>query len=372
MNTLINRDILSYIDAKNVSPLFLEMGNNRFRRFCTDACNTCLLTPSLKDFFSQSLFQKLIRHFQNINAFRDAYTMTDEPAFMRRFGIVIITFPEAVFPLGYNEVRISNMTPDPIDVDPSLKGVIAEVVEENYEDNLLIQKFAEYFMSSIQYRKPSGIWHTLEGIFDQIIPIFRNGEKHPFKEYQKVTLENWGDFLDKIQLHQNQKIWLPSTASWFEYGSDAVRERADILLHDLVDQRVSLRNIHWRQLEELVAELLTRIGLKVILTKKSHDGGRDIIATGELIPGEPTKLAVEVKHKDVVGVADLRAALYANRDFPALLFATSGRFTVGVFREQRDNQMRLFLKDGVALQQWIDTYALPNQALSADAKKTRG
>jgi hypothetical protein len=111
-------------------------------------------------------------------------------------------------------------------------------------------------------------------------------------------------------------------------------------------------------LENIVAELLRDRGMEVALTSRAADGGRDVIARGELIPGEPTLLAVEVKHKPVVGLDDVRSRLYANRAFPALLFATSGRFTAGVVRErsQPDTHLRLFLKDGFALSQWVSTY----------------
>lgn len=64
--------------------------------------------------------------------------------------------------------------------------------------------------------------------------------------------------------------------------------------------------------------------LQIEVTPRSKDGGRDIIARGEIIPGEPTVLAVEVKQKAIVGLEDVQRALRANRDYPALLFATSG------------------------------------------------
>jgi len=121
----------------------------------------------------------------------------------------------------------------------------------------------------------------------------------------------------------------------------------------------SLRDIGWRDLEDLVAEILRSFGLQIYVTPRTHDGGRDIIGRGELISGEPQLIAVEVKQKAVVGLGDVQRALYANRDFPALLVATAGRFSGGVVEERQlpHNQLRLFLKDGIALRQWIDTYA---------------
>jgi hypothetical protein len=98
--------------------------------------------------------------------------------------------------------------------------------------------------------------------------------------------------------------------------------------------------------------------MEVSVTPRTRDGGRDILARGELIPGEPTVLAVEVKHKGLVGIDEVASRLYRNREFPAMLFATSGRFSAGVVREKRrpENFLRLLLKDGVGLGQWISEY----------------
>ena len=94
------------------------------------------------------------------------------------------------------------------------------------------------------------------------------------------------------------------------------------------------------------------------VTPPRADGGRDIIARGELVEGEPVQIAVEVKQKSVVGLADVQRALRANEDFPALLIATAGRFSAGVIteRERDRNRLRLFLKDGLALSRWVATY----------------
>lgn len=83
------------------------------------------------------------------------------------------------------------------------------------------------------------------------------------------------------------------------------------------------------------------------------------MARGELIPGqEPLTIAVEVKHRSVVDRPEIETALWQNRSFPALLFAISGRFTAGVFEEKSlpENQLRLFLKDGVALGDMLRDY----------------
>jgi predicted Mrr-cat superfamily restriction endonuclease len=149
-------------------------------------------------------------------------------------------------------------------------------------------------------------------------------------------------------------LWIPPENHPHLELVEATRE----ILTRLKAGHLSLKDITWRQLEEIVAELLQGRGMEVTLTPAGSDGGRDVIARGELIPGEPVVLAVEVKHRDIVSLDEVRSRLYANKEFPALLFATSGRFSAGVVREKKkpENFLRMFLKDGVALRQWIDNY----------------
>ena len=122
----------------------------------------------------------------------------------------------------------------------------------------------------------------------------------------------------------------------------------------------ALRDVPWRTLEEIVAELLRSKGLEVTVTNMTRDGGRDIVARGELVPGEPSEIAVSVKQEEVVGIAAARDALYANQDYPLVMLATAGSFSAGVITERRREQvrLRLLLKDGIALRQWIDAYVL--------------
>jgi hypothetical protein len=149
-------------------------------------------------------------------------------------------------------------------------------------------------------------------------------------------------------------LWYPPQ----EQPTIQLVDTAKAIVAALRDETMTLVDLNWRQLEEVVAELLRARGLAVDVTPRTNDGGRDILARGELVPGEPTLLAVEVKHMNVVNIGDVREALWANRRFPAVMVATSGRFAAGVVRERTDpdNRFRLMLKDGVALGQWIKEY----------------
>jgi hypothetical protein len=158
-------------------------------------------------------------------------------------------------------------------------------------------------------------------------------------------------------ISEEKRVWTPElwTVAAQKSSREALRLATSRLLRALRSETKSFDDLTWRQLEEVVAEVLRSCGLEVHVVRERPQGGRDIVARGELIPGqEPidlVKLAVEVKHRALVGRPEVQAALWQNRNFPALLFATSGRFTAGVLAEKAlpENRMRLFLKDGEGL-----------------------
>ena len=167
-----------------------------------------------------------------------------------------------------------------------------------------------------------------------------------------------GQFTDGEKTLWSPKLWTPSEQ---QRQKNILQDGAKHLLTALKSEKVELTDLSWKQLEEIVAEVLRAQGLEIHLVRENPQGGRDIIARGELIPGqEPLAMAVEVKHKRVVGRPEVQAAIHQNRHFPALMFVTSGRFTAGVLKEKQlpENQLRLVLKDGEALGDLIRDYGL--------------
>ena len=133
-----------------------------------------------------------------------------------------------------------------------------------------------------------------------------------------------------ILLPGRRTLWSPKL-----WTPDAQRREAISLVHstrslltEISREQRALGDISWKQLEEIVAEVLRAHGMEIHVVRESPQGGRDVVARGELIPGqEPITLAVEVKHRAVVNRPEIEKALWQNRQFPALLFVTSGRFT---------------------------------------------
>lgn len=130
------------------------------------------------------------------------------------------------------------------------------------------------------------------------------------------------------------------------------------MIKAIQDEKCELASLSWKQLEDIVAEILRNSGMEIHSVTESPQGGRDIIARTQLVPGEVMTIAVEVKHRKSVDRPILHTALHQNSHFPALMLVTSGRFTAGVIREaeQSGNRLRLFLKDGVAIRDMIRNY----------------
>ena len=220
------------------------------------------------------------------------------------------------------------------------------------------------------YRKPSGKWHLL-----WVAPNDRNDnflfkdkrtlpedDEHslriPLQKIFKKIYQVAGKAVPEEKTIWSPRLWTPSSQ---ERERVCLQGNIKQVLFALKTEKIRLASVSWRQLEEIVAEVLRSQGMEIYLVKDKPQGGRDILARGELIPGqEPMTMAVEVKHRRIVDRAEVQKALWQNRQFPALLFVTSGRFTAGVLKEKAlpENQLRLFLKDGEALGDLLRDYKL--------------
>lgn len=142
----------------------------------------------------------------------------------------------------------------------------------------------------------------------------------------------------------------------------------DVVIHDIVavndriieqlaaDQSLIYR-LSDRQFEELVADLLSRLGYSVHLTPPTKDGGVDIFAASKTAVGNFLFL-VECKHWDprrpvgVSAVRELRGVVEASQATGGLL-VTSSYFTRGARELQRESKHRITLKDYIAISRWI-------------------
>ncbi|MGN0642021.1 MAG: restriction endonuclease [Huintestinicola sp.] len=121
-------------------------------------------------------------------------------------------------------------------------------------------------------------------------------------------------------------------------------EKAEFLLEQ---QRNKIKNMSHREFEIFVADIFTKLGFTVKITKATRDGGKDIIATKS--DPIPYTLIVECKHwseKHKVDVSVVRSvygvqmASQANQS----VIVTSSKFTRDArrFAEERKNLMALW------------------------------
>jgi len=122
-----------------------------------------------------------------------------------------------------------------------------------------------------------------------------------------------------------------------------------------------LYQIHHREFEEMMAELLKSRDFEVFLTKKTRDGGTDIIALQNLA-GMPIKMLVECKKNaptrkigvDVIrGFSHVVNTKQANK---GIIFTTS-YFTADARKEQQQYMPYLLdLKDYRDVIGWVNAY----------------
>jgi HJR/Mrr/RecB family endonuclease len=148
--------------------------------------------------------------------------------------------------------------------------------------------------------------------------------------------------------------------------SDDPRTKESLIWVEPLTQRL-IRGVHeygrWDQLdprafEEVVAELFEGFGYVVELTKRTRDGGRDVVAIRHTIVKDDRYL-IECKHWVGVGVVrELLGVGVAEPNSGLILASTSG-FTADarVFADREQVRWILALKDRDDIDAWVEEYA---------------
>ncbi len=270
--------------------------------------------------------------------------------------------PHLLIPSGFDEVRVETKAADVLAKAFQHELAKREPGYRSLHNYRLPNHSAFEFMTGIHCRQlSSGLWFRTAtvNLEDYSLELRPASVGQPCRLFLRDILQSCkaslrGDTFPAVLLLPG--LWHPPTTQ----ATLGIVDTARDLVVALSKNDKNLEDLTWQELEDLVAELLRARGMKVSITPRSNDGGRDIVARGELIPGETALMAVEIKHRPVVKVADVRQHLYANGAFPLLLVATSGRFTAGVVKEKSkpENFLRLQLKNGEGLKAWIKEYPL--------------
>lgn len=268
--------------------------------------------------------------------------------------------PQLLIPSGFDEIRV--------EPEPARQLAIAfcrEMAKRGIGEDLtqsprLPSHEAFEFMLGLHCRDTAtGAWYRTAHVdlatYSLALRSASGGTPRliPFRDVVK-SCRGALEGADKPAVLLLPNLWRPPATAPSVKIADTTRE----LVLALKRQDISFSHLSWQQLEDVVAEVLRHRGFELQVTPRSRDGGRDIVARGEMVPGEYGLVAIEVKHRPVVKLQDIRSHLYANKDFPVLMVATSGRFTAGVVREKQspENFLRLHLRDGEAVSAWIHDY----------------
>lgn len=138
------------------------------------------------------------------------------------------------------------------------------------------------------------------------------------------------------------------------------------LIHDTLLERLrqnpdELHNIGPRQFEELICELLLRLGWDVELTPESRDGGYDIVGFSGNTGGVKTSWIIECKkyapHRKVgVGVVRALCGVKEQIKVANAMIVTTSTFTRGA-QELTNSRWDLSLRDYNNVFEWVSSHA---------------
>ncbi len=150
----------------------------------------------------------------------------------------------------------------------------------------------------------------------------------------------------------------------------AVQDKASKIINDIIfdpkNAGTLLKSLSGHDFEEVVAELLSKKGFSVILTKKSRDGGKDIIAATCDDSGKPVLMLVECKNidtKKTLGPLHVRALVgqfYTDKkddntvSYACLVTTAKKIGPAAIVLEETHNE--LSVKDFEGLMNWINRY----------------
>ncbi|RYD56709.1 MAG: restriction endonuclease [Sphingobacteriales bacterium] len=133
------------------------------------------------------------------------------------------------------------------------------------------------------------------------------------------------------------------------------------LIADIYYKRHGIHELDSREFEEMIAELLYAEGCEVEVTKRTRDGGYDIIAISSMF-GLPCKMLIECKRYAAnrpVGVDIIRSFSHviSSENVNKGLLATTSYFTSGAVAERNKKPLLLDFRDQTDILAWIEKYA---------------
>jgi restriction system protein len=155
----------------------------------------------------------------------------------------------------------------------------------------------------------------------------------------------------------NSVIWQPSESIlrpiWIEKSPSAIMIAADLLKKGRL-----LSELHWRDFEKLIAQLLEKSGWLIELMQGSKDGGIDVVATIRepelgLIKSLWQAKKYRPSNKVQVNVVRELAGIRDNHKATKGIIVTTSSLTKGALDWIRQDEFRLGYKDKNDIEEWV-------------------
>jgi hypothetical protein len=155
----------------------------------------------------------------------------------------------------------------------------------------------------------------------------------------------------------NSVIWQPGKSIikpiWVEKSHSAL-----IIAADLLKKGQLLSELHWRDFEKLIAQLLEKSGWKIELMQGSKDGGIDVVATMKdpevgLIKSLWQAKKYHPSNKVQVNVVRELSAIRENQKATKGMIVTTSSLTKGAIDWIRQDEFRLGYKDKNDIEEWV-------------------
>jgi len=215
---------------------------------------------------------------------------------------------------------------------------IAETIKQHFHNQTLkkieelmgsTSKISEIFEKTYNLTEKFGFYNY---DFSQIIENFEDEEENVDEEKPKVK-----DFI----LNETESL--------------------QRIIFDIYLNNQKLYEISPRNLEKMIAELLSKKGFEVELTKQTRDNGYDILALKHIKDFSPVKYLVECKKyspERKVGVEIIRSfkdVILTEKANKGIIVTTS-YFSRDAIKKQTENPLLLDYKNKDELMEWVNEY----------------
>jgi len=175
-----------------------------------------------------------------------------------------------------------------------------------------------------------------------------------------VMSKSFHDNLEKFKFLEYDLVDLAEEKTLPENIIIDEAKRVKSIIYDIYKNNEIIHKIDARNFEEVVAELLMLRKFKVELTKRTRDGGYDILAIQD-VGGLPMKFLVECKRyakNRGIGIEIVRQFMDVinQENANAGLIVTTSYFTTGAVERQQQHPYRLKLEDRLDVLSWVEQY----------------